>query len=82
MGGHEVLAHIKNDDSLRSIPVVVLTISDAEADIEKTYELRANCYLTKPLQLCEFESVVRSINEFWLTSVKYPREDLARASGA
>jgi len=79
MGGHEVLANIKNDDSLRSIPIVVLTISDAEADIEKTYELKANCYLTKPLQLCEFESVVRSINDFWLTRVKLPTEDLPRA---
>jgi two-component system, chemotaxis family, response regulator Rcp1 len=82
MGGHEVLAHIKNNDSLRSIPVVILTISDAEADIEKTYELQANCYLTKPLQLSEFESVVGSINEFWLTRVKFPKEDLARACGA
>jgi CheY-like chemotaxis protein len=82
MGGHEVLAHIKNSDSLRSIPVVILTISGAEADIEKTYELQANCYLTKPLQLSEFESVVKSINEFWLTRVKFPKEDLARACGA
>ncbi len=82
MGGHEVLAHIKSDESLKSIPVVVLTISDAEADIEKTYELQANCYLTKPLQLAEFESVVRGINEFWLTRVKFPNEDLARARGA
>jgi two-component system, chemotaxis family, response regulator Rcp1 len=67
---------------LKSIPVVVLTISDAEADIEKTYELQANCYLTKPLQLAEFESVVRGINEFWLTRVKFPNEDLAGARGA
>ena len=81
MGGHEVLAHIKNDESLRSIPIIVLTISDAETDIQKTYELKANCYLTKPLQLWEFESVVRSINDFWLTRVKLPTEDLPRAGG-
>jgi len=82
MGGHEVLAHIKKDDSLRSIPVVILTISDAEVDIEKTYELQANCYLTKPLELSAFESVVRSINEFWLSKVRFPQEDLGRACAA
>jgi len=82
MSGHEVLAHIKNDESLRGIPVIVLTISGAEADIEKAYQLQASCYLNKPLQLSEFESVVRSINEFWLTKVKFPKEDLARACGA
>jgi chemotaxis family two-component system response regulator Rcp1 len=79
MSGHEVLAHIKSDESLKCIPVIVLTISGAEADIEKAYELQANCYLNKPLQLSEFESVVRSINEFWLTNVKFPKEDVARA---
>jgi chemotaxis family two-component system response regulator Rcp1 len=82
MSGHDVLAHIKNEETLSSIPVVVLTISEAEADIERIYELKASCYLTKPLQLHEFESVVRSINEFWLTRVKFPKEDLARACGA
>lgn len=82
MSGHEVLAHIKNDEFLRSIPVVVLTISDAEADIQRIYELQANCYLTKPLQLFEFEGVVRSINDFWLTSVKFPSGNLVRSCSA
>ena len=74
MDGREVLAHIKEDDSLKSIPTVILTTSDAEADILKSYQLQANCYLTKPVQLDEFESLVKSINDFWLTKVKLPRQ--------
>lgn len=73
MDGREVLAQIKADDSLRAIPTVVLTTSDVEADIVRSYDLQANCFLTKPVELEAFESLVRSINEFWLTTVKLPR---------
>jgi two-component system, chemotaxis family, response regulator Rcp1 len=74
MDGREVLAHIKEDDSLKSIPTIILTTSDAEADIVQSYHLQANCYLTKPVQLDAFESLVKSINEFWLTKAKLPRQ--------
>ena len=70
--GREVLAEIKNDDNLKRIPVVILTISKAEEDIFKTYNLHANCYVTKPLDLDQFMKVVRSIEDFWLTIVKLP----------
>jgi chemotaxis family two-component system response regulator Rcp1 len=73
MDGREVLAHIKADDALKTIPTVILTTSDAEADILTSYQLQANCYLSKPVQLEEFESLVRSINDFWLTRVKLPQ---------
>ena len=73
MDGRQVLAHIKSDDSLKLIPTVILTTSDAESDIVKSYELQANCYLTKPVQLEAFETLVQSINDFWLTMVKLPR---------
>jgi CheY-like chemotaxis protein len=72
MDGREVLAHIKEDDDLKTIPTVILTTSAAEADIVKSYQLQANCYLTKPVQLDAFESLVKSINDFWLTKVKLP----------
>ena len=74
MDGREVLAHIKEDSSLKLIPTVILTTSDAEADIVKSYELQANCYLSKPVQLDAFEALVKSINDFWLTKVKLPRQ--------
>jgi CheY-like chemotaxis protein len=74
MDGREVLAHIKDDDSLKLIPTVILTTSDAEADIVKSYQLQANCYLTKPVQLDAFETLVTSINDFWLTKVKLPQQ--------
>jgi chemotaxis family two-component system response regulator Rcp1 len=74
MDGREVLAQIKQDDDLRTIPTVILTTSDAEADIVKSYQLQANCYLTKPVQFDEFASLVRSINDFWLTKVKLPQQ--------
>jgi CheY-like chemotaxis protein len=74
MDGREVLALIKGDQDLKTIPVVILTTSDAEADILKSYQLQANCYLTKPVQLEEFESLVKSINDFWLTKVKLPHQ--------
>ena len=72
MDGRAVLAHIKADDDLKTIPTVILTTSAAEADILKSYQLQANAYLTKPVQLIEFENLVKSINDFWLTKVKLP----------
>ena len=74
MDGREVLAHIKEDNNLKTIPTVILTTSAAEADIVKSYQLQANCYLTKPVQLDAFESLVKSINDFWLTKVKLPQQ--------
>jgi CheY-like chemotaxis protein len=74
MDGREVLAHIKEDDSLKMIPTVILTTSDAEVDIVKSYQLHANCYLSKPVQFDAFESLVKSINDFWLTKVKLPQQ--------
>jgi chemotaxis family two-component system response regulator Rcp1 len=70
--GREVLAEIKDDDDLKSIPVVVLTTSQAEEDIARTYDLHANCYITKPVDLEQFLNVVHSIEEFWLSIVKLP----------
>ena len=70
--GREVLADIKNDPLLRRIPVVVLTTSKAEEDILRTYDLHANCYITKPVDLEQFISVVRSIDDFWLSVVRLP----------
>ncbi len=70
--GREVLAEIKVDPLLRRIPVVVLTTSKAEEDILRTYDLHANCYITKPVDLEQFISVVRSIDDFWLSVVKLP----------
>lgn len=72
--GREVLAEIKNDDSLRRIPVVILTTSQAEQDIVKSYDLHANCYITKPVDFDQFISVVQSVEDFWLTMVKLPPE--------
>jgi CheY-like chemotaxis protein len=72
MDGREVLAHIKEDDGLKTIPTIILTTSEAEADILKSYQLQANCYLNKPVQLDAFETVVKSINDFWLTKAKLP----------
>lgn len=73
MDGREVLTLIKADDDLKTIPTVILTTSEAEADIVKSYQLQANCYLSKPVQLDAFENLVRSINDFWLTKVKLPK---------
>jgi CheY-like chemotaxis protein len=70
--GREVLAEIKADANLRLIPVVVLTTSDAEEDILRTYGLHANCYITKPVDLRQFMKVVKSIEDFWLAIVKLP----------
>jgi len=70
--GREVLEEIKSDDKLKSIPVVILTISKAEEDILKSYKLYANCYITKPVDLDQFFRVANSIEDFWLTIVKLP----------
>jgi CheY-like chemotaxis protein len=72
--GREVLAEIKADDRLKRIPVVILTTSQAEEDILKAYNLNANCYVSKPVDLDQFIKVVRTINDFWLTIVKLPAE--------
>lgn len=70
--GREVLSEIKSDADLRSIPVVILTTSQADQDIVKSYALNANCYVTKPVDLDQFISVVRSIEDFWFTVVTLP----------
>ncbi len=70
--GREVLAEIKDDPELKRIPVVILTTSKDEEDVLKTYNLHANCYITKPIDLGQFLKVVRSIEEFWLTIVRLP----------
>src|SRR5438132_14397876 len=72
MDGREVLAEIKRDPDLRRIPVVILTSSNADADVIKTYDLHANCYVTKPVGLEQFATVVRSIEDFWLAIVRLP----------
>ena len=75
--GREVLAEIKEDESLRQIPVVVLTTSKAEEDIIRSYELYANCYITKPVDLDKFISIIQKIEQFWMTIVKLPAVDAA-----
>ena len=74
MDGREVLAHIKEDAKLKEIPTVILTTSEAEADIVKSYQLQANSYLSKPVQLDAFETLVKSINDFWLVKAKLPQQ--------
>ena len=70
--GRQVLAEIKSDPDLKRIPIVVLTASDAEKDIAQSYDLQANCYVSKPLDLDSFVQVISAIEEFWLTIVKLP----------
>jgi CheY-like chemotaxis protein len=76
--GREVLAEIKADPNLRRIPVVVLTTSSAEEDILKIYDLHANCYITKPVDLEQFMGVVKSIEDFWVSVVKLPSHEASR----
>jgi|ERR1700730_1929311 CheY-like chemotaxis protein len=76
--GREVLAEIKADPNLRRIPVVILTTSSAEEDILKTYDLHANCYVTKPVDLDRFMGVVKSIEDFWVSVVKLPSDEAER----
>lgn len=75
LNGREVLAEIKSDPLLRHVPVVVLTTSSAEADVLSAYDLHANCYITKPVDLDQFVRVVRSIEDFWLAIVRLPGDD-------
>jgi CheY-like chemotaxis protein len=70
--GREVLEEIKRDDNLRSIPVVILTTSDADQDILRSYDLHANCYVTKPVGLEQFVNVVKDVRGFWFSVVKLP----------
>ena len=74
MDGREVLSAIKSDAKLKTIPVVVLTTSRAEQDVLRSYELQANCYITKPVDLEQFLTVVRSIEDFWFTIVTLPHQ--------
>jgi chemotaxis family two-component system response regulator Rcp1 len=78
----EVLKEIKEDFTLRSIPVVVLTTSASDADIRRSYLLHANCYITKPVDLDGFLSVVKSIDSFWLSLVKLPSNPRFYAPGS
>lgn len=70
--GREVLSEIKSDEVLKHIPIVIMTISQAEEDILKSYNLHANCYITKPIDLLQFIKVVKSIEDFWFSIVKLP----------
>jgi len=72
MDGREVLRQIKAEPALRSIPIVVLTTSQADEDVVKAYDLHVNCYITKPIDLPQFLNVVKAIEDFWLTIVKLP----------
>ena len=79
--GREVLAEIKADEKLKRIPVVVLTTSQDEQDVFKSYNLHANCYVTKPVDLEQFISVVKSIEDFWLGIVMLPKNGIPRRNG-
>jgi len=78
--GREVLQEIKNDESLKRIPVVILTTSQDEQDVLKTYGLHANCYITKPVELEQFITVVKAIEDFWLGIVVLPSGDKEKRS--
>ena len=72
--GREVLAEVKSDEDLKSIPIVVLTTSKAEEDVLKSYNMHANCYITKPVDMDQFTKVVKTIEEFWFSIVRLPKE--------
>ena len=72
--GHEVLQHIKGSNSLKHIPVIMLTTSVSEKDIAKSYENHANCYITKPVELEDFLNVISSVEDFWIKIVQLPRK--------
>jgi CheY-like chemotaxis protein len=74
LSGHEVLAAMRDDDDLRRMPVAILSTSSAEADVVRTYDLGANCYLTKPVDVDQYVHVVRSIEDFWLGLVRLPSQ--------
>lgn len=75
MDGRQVLAEIKSDQSLRAIPVIVLTTSTAPSDVARCYDLHANCFISKPVDFDQFENVVRTIESFWLRFVTLPPQD-------
>lgn len=72
--GREVLKEIKQDQKLRKIPILILTTSDADADIDKSYDLGANCFITKPIEFEEFKRVVDRVTDFWFSVVKLPNQ--------
>lgn len=72
MDGREALRHIKSNPDWKKIPVVVLSMSDADEDIDASYELAANCYIVKPLDMESFRNVIRTIDDFWLSVVRFP----------
>jgi chemotaxis family two-component system response regulator Rcp1 len=72
--GHEVLAEIKQDEDLKVIPVAILTTSENENDVLKTYKMHANCYITKPVDLSQFIKVVKTVEDFWFSIVKLPKK--------
>ena len=78
MDGREVLAEIKKDQALKTIPTIILTTSDDEADVVISYQLQANCYLRKPAHWDAFDNLVKSINTFWLTKAKLPQQTQPR----
>jgi CheY-like chemotaxis protein len=80
MSGHEVLSKIKQDEVLHRIPVVIVTSSEADQDIAASYDLHANCFVTKPVDLDQFFKVVQAIRDFWFVVVKLPQ--VARANGS
>jgi len=82
MDGRQVLAQIKGDANLKTIPTVILTTSAAEEDIARCYQMQANCYLTKPVELDAFEKLVRSINDFWLARARLPTRQAENSDGA
>jgi CheY-like chemotaxis protein len=73
MDGREVLAQIKANEDFKSIPTVILTTSSAHSDVFRSYELHANCFLTKPVKLGQFENLIKGINDFWLRTAKLPK---------
>jgi chemotaxis family two-component system response regulator Rcp1 len=75
MDGREVLARIKEDDRLKTIPTIILTTSESEEDVVRSYELQANCYLNKPVEFEVFEGLVRGVSDFWLTKAKLPPQE-------
>ena len=70
--GRETLAEIKADARFRQIPVVILTTSDSDHDVTRSYDLQASCYITKPVDLAQFTNVIASLQQFWLAIVSYP----------
>jgi CheY-like chemotaxis protein len=78
INGHEVLAEIKNDPMLKIIPVVILTSSSSDEDILTTYELHANCFITKPVDIEQFIKIVQYVGDFWFTIVKLPQKEEKR----